>query len=152
MTSAEKRKILEEAIDRGYEEIANTNGHGMSQESFSTLIENTRDLEWWAHKEKYEDDPYPYDAGTDSPAPEKPQNQMPDPEPAAEDKIPEPTPEPTLTKDEVKAKLLALSDQYDELDVSVVMESMGYSKLSDIPADKYSLLLNKVAEVVKELA
>lgn len=152
MTSTEKRKILEEAIDRGYEEIANTNGHGMSQESFSTLIENTRDLEGWAHKEKYEDDPYPYGAGTDSPAPEKPQNQMPDPEPAAEDKIPEPTPEPTLTKDEVKAKLLALSDQYDDLDVSVVMESMGYSKLSDIPADKYSLLLDKVAEVVKELS
>ena len=29
---------------------------------------------------------------------------------------------------------------------------MGYSKLSAIPADKYSLLLDKVAEVVKGLA
>ena len=55
---------------------------------------------------------------------------------------------PTLTKDEVKAKLLELSGKYDALD----MESMGYTRLSDVPAVKYQELLDKADAAVKELA
>ena len=61
-------------------------------------------------------------------------------------------PKPALTKDEVKAKLLELSGKYDALDVAALMEGMGYTRLSDVPADKYQELLDKADAAVKELA
>ena len=61
-------------------------------------------------------------------------------------------PKPALTKDEVKAKLLELSGKYDALDVAALMESMGYTRLSDVPAAKYQELLDKADAAVKELA
>lgn len=60
-------------------------------------------------------------------------------------------PKPALTKDEVKAKLLELSGKYDALDVAALMESMGYTRLSDVPAVKYQELLDKADAAVKEL-
>ena len=61
-------------------------------------------------------------------------------------------PKPSLTKDEVKAKLLELSGKYDALDVAALMESMGYTRLSDVPAVKYQELLDKADAAVKELS
>lgn len=61
-------------------------------------------------------------------------------------------PKPSLTKDEVKAKLLELSGKYDALDVAALMEGMGYTRLSDMPADKYQELLDKADAAVKELS
>ena len=61
-------------------------------------------------------------------------------------------PKPALTKDEVKAKLLELSGKYDALDVAALMESMGYTRLSDVPAVKYQELLDKADAAVKELS
>ena len=61
-------------------------------------------------------------------------------------------PKPALTKDEVKAKLLELSGKYDALDVAALMEGMGYTRLSDVPAVKYQELLDKADAAVKELA
>ena len=61
-------------------------------------------------------------------------------------------PKPALTKDEVKAKLLELSGKYDALDVAALMEGMGYTRLSDVPAAKYQELLDKADAAVKELA
>lgn len=72
----------------------------------------------------------------------------PEPAPKAE---PATTPATTMTKDEVKAKLLALSGKYDALDIAAVMEGMGYSKLSDIPAGRYAELLANAETAVKEL-
>ena len=61
-------------------------------------------------------------------------------------------PKPALTKDEVKAKLLELSGKYDALDVAALMEGMGYTRLSDVPAVKYQELLDKADAAVKELS
>ena len=61
-------------------------------------------------------------------------------------------PKPALTKDEVKAKLLELSGKYDALDVAALMEGMGYTRLSDVPAAKYQALLDKADAAVKELS
>lgn len=72
-------------------------------------------------------------------------------EPPAEETTPEPAPAPTLTKDEVKAKLLALSSKCDALELSAVMEGMGYGKLSEIPSARYYELLTRAEEAVKEL-
>lgn len=63
-----------------------------------------------------------------------------------------PTPAPTLTKAEVRAQLLDLSGKYDKLDIAAVMESLGYARLSDVPEEKYGLLLEKAAEAVRELS
>ena len=61
-------------------------------------------------------------------------------------------PKPALTKDEVKAKLLELSGKYDALDVASLMETTGYTRLSDVPAVKYQELLDKADAAVKELS
>ena len=63
----------------------------------------------------------------------------------------QPEPGPALTKEEVKAKLLTLSNKYDALDLSAVMGEMGYSKLSDIPAIRYGELLTRAEDAVKAL-
>ena len=60
-------------------------------------------------------------------------------------------PVPVLTKEEVKAKLLTLSNKYDALDLSAVMGEMGYSKLSDIPVARYGELLTRAEDAVKAL-
>lgn len=146
MTGAEKRTILEDAISKTYTALDSVDKKDTAAVSdllhnlvlFESLLSELGDT----------------DTRSDNFIEPSVLNPEDDSQPETNSAVPNatPAPEPQLTKDEVKAKLLALSDQYDDLDVSVVMESMGYSKLSDIPADKYSLLLNKVAEVVKELA
>ena len=146
MTSAEKRTILEDAISKTYAALDSVDKKDAA--AVSDILHNLMLFESLL-SELGETDTRP-DNFT-SPSVCNPEGGS---QPETGGTVPNetPAPEPQLTKDEVKAKLLALSDQYDDLDVSVVMESMGYSKLSDIPADKYSLLLDKVAEVVKELA
>ena len=62
-----------------------------------------------------------------------------------------PDPEPAMTKAEVKAKLLTLSNKYDALDLSAVMGDMGYAKLSDVPGERYTELLTRAEDAVKEL-
>lgn len=62
-----------------------------------------------------------------------------------------PDPEPAMTKAEVKAKLLTLSNKYDALDLSAVMGGMGYTKLSDVPGERYTELLTRAENAVKEL-
>lgn len=76
-----------------------------------------------------------------------------EPEPAPKDSDTPPWEEPAagLTKDEVKAKLLALSGKCDALDIAAVMEGIGYHKLSDIPASRYEELLANAEAAVKEL-
>lgn len=146
MTGAEKRTILEDAISKTYTALDSVDKKDTA--AVSDLLHNLMLFESLL-SELGETDTRP--DNFIEPSVCNPEDGS---QPEINSAVPNetPAPEPQLTKDEVKAKLLALSDQYDDLDVSVVMESMGYSKLSDIPADKYSLLLDKVAEVVKELA
>lgn len=72
-----------------------------------------------------------------------------EPAPVAEGTKPDP--EPAMTKAEVKAKLLTLSNKYDALDLSAVMGDMGYAKLSDVPGERYTELLTRAEDAVKEL-
>ena len=70
-----------------------------------------------------------------------------DPAPA-----PEPEPDANLpTKQEVRARLATLSAKYEQLNVAKIMEGMGFTRLSDIPAERYSELLRLADEAVKEL-
>ena len=70
-----------------------------------------------------------------------------DPAPA-----PEPEPDADLpTKQEVRTRLATLSAKYEQLNVAKIMEGMGFTRLSDIPAERYPELLHLVDEAVKEL-
>lgn len=70
-----------------------------------------------------------------------------DPAPA-----PEPEPDADLpTKQEVRTRLATLSAKYEQLNVAKIMEGMGFTRLSDIPAERYPELLRLVDEAVKEL-
>ena len=74
----------------------------------------------------------------------------PDPDPAP---APEPEPDADLpTKQEVRTRLATLSAKYAQLNVAKIMAGMGFTRLSDIPAERYPELLRQVDEAVKELA
>ena len=67
----------------------------------------------------------------------------------------EPAPEPDAdlpSKQEVRTRLATLSAKYEQLNVAKIMEGMGFTRLSDIPAQRYPELLRQVDEAVKELA
>ena len=70
------------------------------------------------------------------------------------DPAPDPAPEPDAnlpTKQEVRTRLATLSAKYEKLNVAKIMEGMGFTRLSDIPAERYPELLRLVDEAVKEL-
>lgn len=70
------------------------------------------------------------------------------------DPAPAPEPEPDVglpTKQEVRTRLATLSAKYEQLNVAKIMEGMGFTRLSDIPAERYLDLLRQVDEAVKEL-
>ena len=75
------------------------------------------------------------------------EQETPSPEPA-----PAPAPESDLpTKQEVRTRLATLSAKHEKLNVAKIMEGMGFTRLSDIPPERYPELLRQVDEAVKEL-
>ncbi len=148
MTKDEKLRILAEAEHRAYEEIKATPGAEMGSEKTLNLLETASKILWLT------------DALLDLSLPacgfvapreegEEPTAKVSEPEPAAEQEKPvEPAPEgPKITKDEIRAKLAELSAAAN-VDVAAIMSGMGYSKLSQIPAERYAELLEK-AEAAK---
>lgn len=70
------------------------------------------------------------------------------------DPAPDPAPESDAnlpTKQEVRTRLATLSAKYEQLNVAKIMEGMGFTRLSDIPAERYPELLRLADEAVKEL-
>ena len=68
------------------------------------------------------------------------------------DSAPAPEPDANIpTKQEVRTRLATLSAKYEKLNVAKIMEGMGFTRLSDIPAERYTELLRLADEAVKEL-
>lgn len=143
MTREEKIKILEEAQERAFEEIAQTSGKDMGSEEFTRLLGAAQSLEWMAqpHEARYPAVPVPEEGS----APDEGQIEEPKPEIVPE----QVQTAPTMSKEEVRDKLSTYSNKYDSLDVASIMAEMGYGKLSDIPATRYCELLEKVEAAVK---
>lgn len=75
-------------------------------------------------------------------AEEQTEEEAPAPAPSGDDKnIP--------SKESVRERLAFLSNQHTNLDVAALMAEMGYSKLSDIPKEKYNALLERAEAAVK---
>jgi len=85
-------------------------------------------------------------------------NKAPWDEPSATNEAPEtetetetatkPEPEVTLTKDEVRAALTVIANEHGSEVIAATMQSMGYAKLSEVPAARYAELLSKAKEAV----
>ena len=63
---------------------------------------------------------------------------------------PDPQPEqPTMTFTEVKKKMIQYQTAHD-LDIAALMKSMGYERLSAIPAEKYDELIERAEAAIRE--
>lgn len=139
MTKEEKLKILEEAEDRAYEALkAAEPGKDMDY-----ILENLGSLRWQADSVRNP----PADAFVPEPDCDK-DEVKPDKEPQnTEDPAPGGDEEPKITKEDVRKKL-AMHQTNANLDVPSLMQSMGYTKLSEVPAARYWELLEKAQKIV----
>lgn len=85
----------------------------------------------------------PAEAPAEEPTPEPAQ-----PEPAQ----PDSPPEPTYTKAQVRKLLGEAQTQHPTLDLPSIIRSFGAQVLSDVPAERYAELLEKVNASTKELS
>ena len=133
MEITEKLNILSVKQTEVFEAIRDT---GAKDESLSRLICLAREIKWFI--EELNRDPDTEEAETpEQVEPAKPANTQ-NPAPAAE---------PGMTFDVVKAKMVYYQTTHN-LDVAALMQSMGYQKLSGIPAERYGELLDKAQKIV----
>ena len=84
------------------------------------------------------------------PAPvQEPEAEQPKPEAKEEAAAPATNDAPQLTQVEVRDRLSAASIKYGSEVVTGAMAEMGFNKLSQIPAERYAELLNRVQEAVR---
>lgn len=140
-----KAAILSDAIERAYVELDTVKGAEMDTPEFRTLLKNLTDMEWLLEKA----------TGSCYVPPETPiQPAEPTVEPAPETPKPEPetttsTTENAMSKEELREQVAALANKYPALDAFALMQEMGYSKLSDIPAERRAEYLEKVKAAVE---
>lgn len=144
MTKEEKLKILEEAEERCYKALkAAEPGKDMK-----CILENLGSLLWRAdvvRNPEPEFTPVPTPEpdcgkGEVKPKPDKESQNTEEPAPGGDE-------EPKITKEDVRKKL-AMYQTNANLDVPSLMQSMGYSKLSEVPASRYWELLEKAQKIV----
>ena len=148
-----KELILSDAIDRAYREVEAATGAEMDTPEFRTLLENLTEMEWLLEKATGScyvtpETPIQPAEPTDDPEPETPEPEKPA-EPAPEPP-PSPSPENAMSKEELREQVAALANKYPSLDAFALMQQMGYSKLSDIPAGRraeYLALVKAAVEV-----
>ena len=154
MTKEEKLRILEDAETRAYETLAEMTGRDMATEAMDHLMEGIASLSWERSRYSGESNwtpsptaPEP-DIDKGESAPKKPPVKL-DPieEPRTANAQPDPDEPVPPTKDEVRKKLAAYQTQAN-LDVQALMQSMGYAKLSQVPASRYWELLEKAQKTV----
>ena len=155
MTNEQKLKILDDALFRAYEELEAATRAEMDTPQIKTLLENIGAMEWAADRFRCPKAEVIITASEVTGAEPAPANcaeaQNPEPANCAEAQNPEPA-KATISKEEVRDKLSTYSNKYDALDVASVMSEMGYSKLSDIPAERYAELIERVEAVIEEYA
>lgn len=88
------------------------------------------------------------EAQAEAPAPEPTPPEPVQPEPAQ----PDSPSEPTYTKAQVRKLLGEAQAQHPTLDLPSIIRSFGAQVLSDVPAERYAELLEKVNAATKELS
>ena len=137
MTKEEKLKILGDAEDRAYKAVGELD---VTDERFGALIYHIDSLRCALERLEYS---CPPDAAVPVPEPDIGKGEVEPEKKVKLDPIEEPAPvepaKPSLTKGQMVSKLTPM--QNNGVDIKAVMESIGYSKLSDVPADRYWELL-----------
>lgn len=136
MTKEEKLSILGAKLVEVYEAIRDSNA---KDEAMPRLIHLAEEIEWRMNVlERPEmEEPFVSPAPTPAPVVETPKPAEPAPAPKTEQ--PETGAKPGMTKAEMVSKLTTF--QTNGVAIDKVMESMGYTKLSQVPANQYEKLL-----------
>ena len=146
MTNEEKQKILEDVVDKAYRVLKEVGVDEFRTDEVRNLLGTINELDFMIRVRDDMNRVAEALAENPGPAPEIPETPAPEPvtpAPAAPAKA-------TVTKEEVRDKLSTYSNKYDFLDVAAIMSEMGYGKLSDIPADRYGELIERVEAHIKE--
>lgn len=144
MTKGEKIQILDNSINLTYKLLEKAYKEGRDVNEIKTTVDILSYLECYADSLKSR--PGEQECEKEFSIAEA-VNPVPEPE------IFTPAPAPskaTMSKEEIRDKLSTYSNKYDFLDVAAIMSEMGYSKLSDIPAERYGELIEHVEAHIKE--
>ena len=148
MEKNKKLEILEALENRGYEQLDEIEP---ASEDCGHLLNNLAQLNYMVRDIKGEW------LQTAPVNPEEPPQMPNTPEPASEAVAPEvigsdeqSVKQPTMTLEEVRAKLIDYARA--GVDLAAVMQQLGCSKLSEVPADKYALLLESAERAAEEAA
>ena len=147
--------IAKEALKKAYEELAKAAVGDFRTEAMVQLLENISNLEYLA-KEWEEYEPPRVTFAEDAIAAKALRDETSD---AVSDETPAPAPAPDpesegdyMKKEEVRGRLATMQDKHPQLDIAGIMSSMGYQKLSAIPASRYQELLDKAEQAAKEIS
>ena len=139
MTREEKIRILEEAQERAFKQIANTDGRAMGTEEFIRLLGAARQLGWMA----YPEETIPRDAGTIAPDEVQPEPENPEPEnPETGDDE-----EPAFKMEEVRGALSKARAR--GVNVSEIIRSFGAENFQQIPKNQYGAIMAKLEKLEK---
>jgi len=141
MTIEEKLKILKDAETRSYQiQVAIR----QIETGVKYLLEVITAQAWAAQLFEPAVDAFVPEPDCDKdavkPKPDKEPQNTEEPAPGGDE-------EPKITKEDVRKKL-AMYQTNANLDIPSLMQSMGYSKLSEVPASRYRELLEKAQKIV----
>jgi hypothetical protein len=149
MDQQTKDAILSDAIERAYREVEAATGAEMDTPEFGTLLRNLGDMEWMLNRYHLEPDVPPMQR-SEPDAPKSEKLAEPEPEtPKPESETTTSTTENAMSKEELREQVAALANKYPSLDAFSLMQEMGFSKLSDIPAGRRAEYLEKVKAAVE---
>ena len=150
MTKAEKREILNQALDNAYREISEAGVDLLYTTEFRTLIKNVQDMEWMTQSQLADDGGAMMPA-CEEPEPKKPKPVEPEkPEPVEPEK-PEtaaaPTPAepdtPQYKMEDVRAALAKARGR--GVNVSEIIRSFGADNFQQITKEQYPAIMNQLA-------
>ena len=152
MTNEEKQKILEGAVNMAYSVLQDATPDEFMTSDVRNLLGIINELDFMIRAR--DDMNRVSEALAENPVP-APVTPAPTVARVDEPVTPAPAPAPapakaTISKEEVRDKLSTYSNKYDSLDVAAIMSEMGYGKLSDIPADRYGELIDRVEAHIKD--
>lgn len=159
MTQAEQQANLDALMQRLYNRLANLSDRELEEDGSSILLNNIGKVKGLIYGLRYEEkepeDPKPEvapEATPDAPVTEEAKEaKEAKEEPREAQKAESGDNESQISKADLKKRLIELTNQYDELDVSKIMGNMGYDRLSDIPESRYQELMSSVDRAVEAL-
>ena len=148
MTNKEKLQILRDREERAYELLRKLEP---TDPAFGTCLDNSHRCMYVRSEIVMADVDESLCGEGVGPAPEadqEPETEQPKPEAKEEAAAPATNDAPQLTKEDMVNRLTPISLSHPNV-VQRAMAEMGFSKLSQIPAERYGELLDKVEEAVR---